>query len=85
MERQDAADVQELREGEGMMKLLLILALLLVSPAWAAEKKAEPKGQTAKIVVDVPGKTEQQAVVVETTKKVKANLIGGAQAKRMKR
>ena len=67
-----------------MIKLLCII-LLLASPAWAADKKAEPKGQTAKIVVDVPGKTQQQEIVVQTTQKAKTNLSGNAQANRLKR
>jgi len=68
-----------------MKRLICILILFLVSPLWAADKKAEPKGQTTKIIVDVPGKSQQQEVVVETKKEVKPNLIGNAQAKRLKR
>jgi hypothetical protein len=68
-----------------MRKLLLIAILLLAAPAWAADKKAEPKGQTAKIVVDVANQTEKKEVVVQTTQKAKANLSGNAQANRLKR
>ena len=68
-----------------MRKLLCILILLLISPAWGAEKK-EAKAQTAKIVVDVADQTGQKAVVVETTRKAKPiSMINSAQAKRLKR
>ena len=61
------------------------MVLLLVSPAWGAEKKIDTNGQTSKIVVDMPGQTQKQEVVVQTTQKAKSNLIGGAQAKRLRK
>ena len=68
-----------------MRKLLCILILLLALPAWGAEKKIDTNGQTSKIVVDMPGQTQKREVVVQTAQKARANLIGGAQAKRLKR
>jgi len=69
-----------------MRKLLCILILLLALPAWGAEKKNDTKGQTSKIVVDMPGQTQKQEIIVQTTQKAKSiTLIGSAQAKRLKR
>jgi len=68
-----------------MRKLLCILILLLALPAWGVEKKIDTRGQTSKIVVDMPGQTQKREVVVQTAQKAKSNLIGSAQAKRLKR
>ena len=65
--------------------IILVSVLILAQITWGAEKKNDTRGQTSKIVVDMPGQTQKQEVVVQTTQKAKSNLIGGAQAKRLRK
>jgi len=65
--------------------IILASVLVLAQITWGAEKKNDTKGQTSKIVVDMPGQTQKQEVVVQTTQKAKSNLIGNAQAKRLRK
>ena len=70
----------------GMVLVPLIWVIFWCGPwAWGAEKN-DTKGQTSKIVVDMPGQTQKQEIIVQTTQKAKSiTLIGSAQAKRLKR